>query len=273
MNSVGDFHLGTVPQSRDVYWRLLIAWAGIVVAAMLYCALKGVVFENFVFEPGATLRWTITHWGAWPILLPVCYWQIRFAQGRALFSQGLAAAAVVAILGASLFAYFFDIALGGTWSLYSATYHMAPIAAGTFVLFVAIGFWPLYPSGLSMSTTESVVQNGDPVSLPVWKGQVHTAIDSRHIEWARAARNYVEFFANGNLYIMRTSMSEVEQMLPADQLLRAHRSYLVNTRLVAGLQGGKSRPSIVLRSGSRLPVGKTYKAKVFEAFRARSIAA
>ena len=274
MNSVRDLHIGTVSPNRDVYWRLLIAWAGIVVAAMLYCALKGFVAESFVFEPVATLRWTITHWGAWPILLPVCYWQIRFAQGRALFSRGLAVAAMVAILGASLFAYFFDIALGGTtWTLNAATYHMAPIAAGTFVLFVAIGFWSLYPSELSESTKDSVVQDDAPVSLPVWKGQVHTVIDSRHIEWARAARNYVEFFANGNSYIMRTSMSEVEQLLPADQFLRAHRSYLVNTRLVAGLQGGKSRPSIVLRSGSRLPVGKTYKAKVFEAFGSRSIAA
>ena len=243
------------------------------VAAMLYCALHGFVTTSIEFELGETLRWTITHWGAWPILLPFCFRQIRVAKCRTSLYQGLAAAAAVAILGASLFAYFVDTALGGTWTLSEATYHMAPIAAGTFVLFVAIGFWLLYSPISSNSIQDSVVRNDKHVLLPVWKGQVRTAIDARQIEWARAARNYVEFFVNGNSYIMRASMAEVERQLPPNQFIRSHRSYLVNIRLIAGLRGGKTHPSIVLRSGSRLPVGKTYKNKVFEAFTSRSIAA
>ncbi len=251
-------------------FHLLLAWGCVFAGALLYCILHGLVAGDFAFEPGLMLRWAFVHWGAWPLLLPACFWLIRFVERRASIRLGVLLAAPAAVLGAALFAYSADTALGGSWTFTAAVYRMAPIAGGTYLLFVAAGFWILYPSLRSARTKDAPVPNDDPVSLPVWKGRVRTRISARDIEWARAARNYVEFFIDGNSFIMRTSMAELEDLLPDELFLRAHRSYLVNRDMIAGLHGGRTRPSIVVRSGSRLPVGKTYRSKVFEAIEARS---
>lgn len=254
------------------YLRLVLAWLAVLVAAVAYCTLHGLVKGEFDPEFGVTARWALVHWGAWPLLLPICFWLIRVLEARASFVVGLAVAFVAAIVGSGVFALAVDAALGGEWALLEAIYHMAPYAAGTFLLFVAVCFWLIYPALLSVRTNEAVVVEDGPTSLPVWKGQLKTTIDVDRIEWARAARNYVEFFADGHSYIVRDSMSRVEQLLSGSRFLRTHRSYLVNTDRIAGLHGGRSRPAIVVRSGSRIPVGKTYRDAVFDAVGAPSAA-
>ena len=264
MNAVVGFHHLGSSANRDVYWRLSVAGIGILAFAMSYCALHGFEYETFVFDPGVTLRWAVPRWGAWPVLLPGCYWLVQLLQRRGFVIPGLAAGAVAAILGTSVFAYVTETALGGNWTFFEAAYHMAPIAAGTFVLFVAVGLWRLQSSARGIADKAGGKPDETPVCLHVWKGRLQTAIDCRQIEWARAARNYVEFFVDGSSFIKRTSMAELERLLPADRFVRAHRSYLVNTRMVAGFEGGRSRPSLVMKSGSRLPVGRTYRHRVFE---------
>lgn len=272
MQSPDGTQFVTARPDRRFYARLLLAWGGVLAAALSYCILHGLVAGDFAFEPGLMIRWAIVHWGAWPLLLPACFWLIRVVERRVSFRLGVLLAAPAAVLGAALFAYSADLALGGSWTFLAALYHMTPIAGGTYLLFVAVGFWMLYPSTLSATTKEARAMDDAPVSLPVWKGQLRTTLSARDIEWARAARNYVEFFANGDSYIMRTSMAELEDLLPDELFLRAHRSYLVNRNMIAGLHGGRTRPFIVVRSGSKLPVGKTYKSKVFDAIESRSAA-
>jgi len=249
------------------YQRLLVAWAGIFVAAILYCLLRSLVDIDYSYELSATIRWAIIQWGAWPILLPVCYYLIRAVERRLSFVAGLIVSAVFAVVGASLFAYFMEIALGGERSLYAATYHMAPIAGGTYLVLGMIAFWLLYPSAFSTAIREVVVADDETIELKVWKGQVQTKIDAALIEWARAARNYVEFHAGGKSYLMRASMAELERLLPEHRFLRTHRSYLVNKKFIIGVAGGSTRPTVVLESGFRLPVGKTYRHSIFAAIK------
>lgn len=258
--SVSGFHV-----------RLLLAWGCVIAAAFLYCVLHGLVAGDFSFQPGVTARWALVNWGAWPLLLPLCYWLIRIVERRASLGVGVLAAAPVAVLGSAVFALVADRALGGEWTLTAAIYYMAPIAFGTYLLFVAVGFWLLNPSVLSAATKEArAVDDSESMALPVWKGQVRTTIESIDIEWARAARNYVEFFVGDDAFIMRASMAELERMLPDEQFLRAHRSYLVNRARIAGIHGGRARPSIVVTSGAKIPVGKTYRRQVLEEIEERA---
>ena len=240
-----------------------LAWVGVLAAAMLYCALHGAVAGEFEFEPDVVLRWAIVHWGAWPVLLPLSFWLIRRVQRRANLVLGVMAAVPVTVLGSALFAYLADLALGGEWTLLQAVYHMTPIAAGTYAVFVATAFWLLYPSMLSAATREATVADERTSRLPVWKGRLQTTIGADTVEWIRAARNYVELFAGENVYLMRCSMTELERLLPAGRFLRIHRSYLVNTGVVAGIRRGKDKPYAVLRSGRRLPIGPTYRVAAF----------
>lgn len=95
------------------FLRMLFAWAGILTAAMLYCVLHGAVVGDFEFRPGVMLRWTVVHWGAWPLLLPLSFWLIRFVQRRVNLVVGVLAAVPLTILGSALFAYLADLGLGG----------------------------------------------------------------------------------------------------------------------------------------------------------------
>lgn len=243
--------------------RMLLAWAGILAAAMLYCVLHGAVAGDFEVRPGMMLRWAVVHWGAWPLLLPLSFWLIRFVQRRASLVLGVLAALPLTILGSALFAYLADLGSGGEWTLLQAIYHMTPIAAGTYAVFVTIAFCLLYPSTLSAATREASVADERTDRLAVWKGRLQTTISADQVEWIRAARNYVELFTGGEVYLMRCSMTELERLLPADRFLRVHRSYLLNIHAVAGIHGGKGKPYAVLESGARLPIGPTYRAAVF----------
>lgn len=255
------------------YQWLLLAWAGMFAVAMLYCLLRSLVDSSYSYVPIDTLIWTVAHWGAWPLLLPVCIYLIRIVERRRSLLAGLVVGMVLAILGASMFAYVVWISLGWQLSLYGVAYHMAPIAAGTYVVFGVVALLLFRQIAHSKTIDEAIVSNANSVVLTVWKGQFLTKIDAAFIEWSRAARNYVEIHADGKSYLMRTSMAEFERLLPEGRFLRAHRSYLVNTKFVVGVVGGKARPSVVLKSGSTIPVGNKYKHAVLTAIRQESAAA
>ncbi len=259
---------GAPPQG--VYWRLVAVGFGILFASMIYCALHGFEDERFSFDPGVTLRWSVPRWGAWPLLLPACYWLMRSAHRRAMPARGLVAAAVAAVVGAVAFAYGAQAAFGRATTVFAVTYHMAPPAAATFALCVAAGFWLLRPEA-SSSAVRSTVDTGDVgLILPVSKGRLQTVLDVREVEWVRAAGNYVELFVDGAVYMARSSMVGLERRLPADTFLRVHRSYMVRTSDIVGLTGGRSRPILIMTSGSHVPVGKSYRSAVFDRLRARS---
>jgi DNA-binding LytR/AlgR family response regulator len=254
-----DTHMMPNIAGAAFYQRLFTVWAGMFAAAMLYCLLRSLVDSAYSYEFVETFKWAAIHWGAWPILLPICIHLFRTVERRLSFVSGFVASIVFAIAGASLFAYLMGAVLGRGTSLSAATYHMAPIAAGTFVVFGVFVFWLRYPSVLIRDLDEAAVGDDETVMLKVWKGRVQTKIDVALVEWTRAARNYVELHAGGKSYLMRASMAELEHLLPSGRFLRTHRSYLVNTNFVVGVVGGNVRPSVVLESGSRLPVGKTYR--------------
>ena len=254
-----------------VFVRLVAAWSVLLAAALGYCLLHGVVTGAFEFEPGVSIRWALVHWGGWPILLPLLYWLIRRVERRAGVAVAVAVAAPIAVLASACAAYLIDAALGGRWSITEAIYHMTPVGAGTYLVFLAVGFWMFHPSVLSPATNPAVLPSQPSPTIAVWKGPLQTSIEADSIEWARAARNYVEFFAGHKSYIARSSMASLEKVLPADRFLRVHRSYLVNAARIQGLRGGRTQPAIVLESGARVPVGKSYRESVFRELQAASL--
>ena len=250
-----------------LYQRLLLAWASMFAAAIAYCFLRSLVDSDYSYVTGDTIKWAATHLGAWPILFPLCIYLVRVVERRLSSLAGLIVGMVLAIAGVDLFAFVMGTTLGGELLLYEVTYYMAPIAAGTYVVFGVIVFWLSYQSAPSTTIDEAVVTGDDTVVLKVWKGQFQMKIDAVLIEWSRAARNYVELHADGKSYLMRASMAELERVLPQGRFLRTHRSYLVNTKFVAGVAGGNARPSVVLESGFTLPVGKKYRHAVLAAIK------
>lgn len=247
------------PPKGGFYRRMVLAWAGIFIVAVAYCLAHGLVMDDYEFAPDVAFAWALTKWGAWPLLLPLCFAVVRLVERRWSLTVGIVAAAPIAMLGAGLFAFFLHLGGPDAWPLMRALYHMAPVAGGTYLLFIALAFWLMDPVALSAATKEAVPTSARE-TLPVSRGQTQTRLKADRIEWVQAARNYVELFSGGDVFIMRASMKELEALLPSGDFLRLHRSYLVNRHVVEGLRrSANGDPMVILRGGKALPVGRAYR--------------
>lgn len=77
----------------------------------------------------------------------------------------------------------------------------------------------------------------------------------RHIDWVRAAGNYVELRSSGRTVVHRTSLSAIERQLCGHGFVRIHRSILVRRDSIARIRTN----DVVLADGTHLRVGKRYR--------------
>jgi len=102
-----------------------------------------------------------------------------------------------------------------------------------------------------------------PQTLLVSKGADECLIQVERIEYVNAAGNYVEITAQGQRYLMRATMKQVEDLLPPTDFIRIHRSHIVQRDQIERI---KSEPSghgtVHLRSGRALSMSKKYKSEL-----------
>lgn len=67
---------------------------------------------------------------------------------------------------------------------------------------------------------------------------------------------YVKVITTSKTYLVRDSMTEFENRLPADSFLRIHKSYIVNLNVITGFN-----TTHVLLKNAELPIGRIYREK------------
>jgi len=83
------------------------------------------------------------------------------------------------------------------------------------------------------------------------------------IEWVAAEGDYVRLHAGGRSFLSRDTMAAVEHALSPRRFLRVHRSTLVNLDHVREIRLDEDGDaSVVLRDGTALRVGRSYRAAV-----------
>jgi two-component system LytT family response regulator len=80
------------------------------------------------------------------------------------------------------------------------------------------------------------------------------------IIFIEGALNYVKFHTSRGDYTTYLTMSEVENLLPRSNILRIHKSFLINTDKIAELDGN----TIILDDNSKVQLGITYKDSFFD---------
>jgi DNA-binding LytR/AlgR family response regulator len=82
----------------------------------------------------------------------------------------------------------------------------------------------------------------------------------------RSAGNYVEFFAHGEVLLLRETLSNIEAALAPHGFLRVHRSHLVRLSEIDSLQKHRRHGwSLRLRLGIDVPVGRAFQPAVEQA--------
>ncbi|MDQ4122389.1 MAG: LytTR family DNA-binding domain-containing protein [Acidobacteriota bacterium] len=88
------------------------------------------------------------------------------------------------------------------------------------------------------------------------------------IAWIEAERNYVRIHSNGNSYLRRESIGNIESQLDPTKFRRIHRSAIVNLDFVRELQSAKNGDyKVILHSGGELTLSRSFHANMREFFR------
>jgi hypothetical protein len=100
-----------------------------------------------------------------------------------------------------------------------------------------------------------------PDALLVSKGADQCLVAVNRIQRASAAGNYVEIHADGQAYLTRSTLSQVEERLPGESFVRIHRSHVVRIEEIGRIRIQRSGSgTVTLRNGCTLPISKRYRA-------------
>jgi DNA-binding LytR/AlgR family response regulator len=80
------------------------------------------------------------------------------------------------------------------------------------------------------------------------------------IDWSAASGNYANLHVQDRVYPMRITMNRIQELLPANQFFRIHRSSIVNLQYVAHIESQDSGDHLVtLLSGKKLGFSRRYR--------------
>jgi len=88
-------------------------------------------------------------------------------------------------------------------------------------------------------------------------------INFTDINYIEGQKAYVTFHTINKKITALASLKELEDLLPKNQFIRIHKSYIVAIRVILSLEG-----NLIEVANTKLPVGKSYKEDVLKIFRA-----
>jgi two-component system LytT family response regulator len=88
------------------------------------------------------------------------------------------------------------------------------------------------------------------------------AIPSASLEWIETADNYIRLHRGDRVDVVRETLAAFEVRLDHERFVRIHRSAIVNIDAVNEIRCRRGRWEVHLRTGERLPVGRTYRRRV-----------
>ena len=118
----------------------------------------------------------------------------------------------------------------------------------------------------SLEESVQILRSRQTTSTPlhIWvelgRGRQRLSLDE--VEWFAADGDYVQAHTATRSYLMQGSLNQLENTLPAQRLLRIHRSTLVNIDAVTHVASCNGQLQLTTRSGAVLPVGRRAQARV-----------
>jgi two-component system, LytTR family, response regulator len=99
--------------------------------------------------------------------------------------------------------------------------------------------------------------------IVVKSGRRTLLLRPEQIEWIEAERDYVRFHQGSESFLVRSSMSDLAQLLDPDRFMRVHRSTLVNLDHVREMRPLNSGDyEILMNNDVRLTLSRGYRASL-----------
>jgi two-component system LytT family response regulator len=107
-----------------------------------------------------------------------------------------------------------------------------------------------------------------PARVAVRSGDRIVVVSWSNVDWVEAADNYVKLHVGAAEFLLRHTLTALEQELDAMQFVRIHRSVIVRIDCVAALfPESHGDFTVQLRDGIRLPMSRTFREHVERAIR------
>ena len=111
---------------------------------------------------------------------------------------------------------------------------------------------------LSPDLHETVKQPEERTRIVVKEAGNIRIIPVSEIQYIEAYDDYVKIFTSKEMFLKKKTMSYYEQTLEARQFVRVHRSYIIQLNQLTKLEPAeKDNYEAILKSGARIPLGKT----------------
>lgn len=261
---------------RNVAWSLrtdlttsLIGWGGFIVLLSCYCGVYQVIVADQPANLGSSFVYVFKNWGVWLVTTPVIFATLRKYStkwhDRAV--ELVALVAIVVFISAAV-----PVAIDLLTHARDAATSLA-IFLPRYVAVVGVVYlvWHVFlrerraaTEAVDVSPSTAIEPAPPAAQLPatllVSKGVDQCLIQIGRIECVSAAGNYVEIVERGQRYLMRATLKQLEDRLPADDFIRIHRCHLVRRDEIDRI---KSQPSgngtVQLRGGHVLPMSKKHK--------------
>lgn len=102
--------------------------------------------------------------------------------------------------------------------------------------------------------------------IMVMEGSAEVLLDPRQIFWIEAEDYYAAIHVGPKRYLLRESLSSLARRLDRSEFARVHRTALVNLAHVREISlDHDGQPSILLNSGTRIPLSRRRRAEVHRA--------
>lgn len=100
-----------------------------------------------------------------------------------------------------------------------------------------------------------------PGALFLKKDTHYEKIEFKDIFWLEADSNYTYINTRFGKFTYSCVLKKIESILPVDEFLRVHRSYVVNIQNVTGFEG-----NLLFVNKTQIPVSKSFRNNVFKRF-------
>jgi len=274
-----------------------VAWGVYLGAMIAYCILYQAVVIAVAPDFAGTITIALREWGAWLVTTPIAFRTFRQLQERKVRRIApYLRAGVLLVLAAAAVPVAIDYLTDARALVSSAALFIPRYVAALIVVYLV---WHVFlrsrvrmpqsaetrgvqrgsaPQEVGQETRQAAAQEIHlevprhapaaavreyPDSILVSKGSDECLIPVNRIECISAAGNYVEIHARGQLYLLRATMKQVDEMLPPTQFVRVHRSHIANRDEIERIKTLRSGNGTVhLRSGKVLSMSKKYRAEL-----------
>lgn len=89
-----------------------------------------------------------------------------------------------------------------------------------------------------------------------------TIVPVSAVTWIEGAGDYAKLHGAGTPHLIRTTMQQLERRLDPRRFIRVHRSAIVQIDLVTEVRTVDEATVLVLRDGTRVPVGRRYRSRL-----------